>query len=604
MLKGALANHAGGPILKSFYISLLSIIIISCVGIIVYSNSYYCSFHFDDAASVVDNIYIRNIHHLQDIWNCLPRRFILYLSIALNYHFNGLHVFGYHLFNLAVHIGAAILVWWLTLLTFSTPVMKEEKIAQHAKVISLFAALVFVVHPIQTEAVTYIVQRAASMATLFYLASLCFYIKARLHIMDSRHRLWRGSALGGGFRGNDKNNGVYYICSLITAILAMFTKEIAITLPLMILLYEFCFFPPKAGQFQAEKTKENYNWRYLAPFLLTVFIIPVTMLFTETDAARMRQLYNEPGISSFHYLLTQFRVIVTYIRLVFLPLNQNLDYSYPVSKTIFELHTLTSFLFLTAILFLAKSLFLKYRLVSFSIFWFFLTLLPESSFLPIKDVIFEHRLYLPLVGYSLFLVSGVYYWTGLLYRHSEQSEESKGILRSFASLKMTTVVLTMITVCYGALTYQRNIVWKDDLTLWNDVVHKSPYKVRAYTNRGFAYYQLGGFTKALSDYNEAINLYPKFPDVYYNRGNVYFKQGNFDLAIADYNKAIVFNPHNEDAYNNRGLAYYKKGNFIQAVFNYNKAIKLNPKNVDAYQNRALLYSHLKKNDKSLGDVLK
>ena len=125
------------------------------------------------------------------------------------------------------------------------------------------------------------------------------------------------------------------------------------------------------------------------------------------------------GISPMHYLLTQFRVMVTYIRLVFLPVNQNLDYDYPIFKSIFEFPVLISFLFLIFILFSAKRLFSKYRLVSFSIFWFFLTLLPESSLFPIHDVIFEHRLYLPLVGYSMFLVSSVYY---LLGKNSSQDD--------------------------------------------------------------------------------------------------------------------------------------------------------------------------------------
>src|SRR5208283_2829206 len=116
----------------------------------------------------------------QNIWNFLPRRFILYLSLALNYHFSALDVCGYHLFNLGVHLVTAILVWWLTLLTLSTPVMKKEKIAQHADTLALLAGLVFVAHPIQTEAVTYIVQRAAAMAGLFYLASLSLYVKSRL----------------------------------------------------------------------------------------------------------------------------------------------------------------------------------------------------------------------------------------------------------------------------------------------------------------------------------------------------------------------------------------------------------------------------------------
>jgi tetratricopeptide (TPR) repeat protein len=207
-----------------------------------------------------------------------------------------------------------------------------------------------------------------------------------------------------------------------------------------------------------------------------------------------------PEYSSIHYLLTQFRVIVTYIRLVFLPFNQNLDYDYPVFKNFFELSVLISFLFLMTILLCANRLFSKYRLVSFSILWFFLALLPESSFFAIKDVIFEHRLYLPLAGVSLFLVSGAYYLIGK------------------NGLKAMVVVLTMVLACYSVLTYQRNKVWKDPLTLWDDTVHKSPHKARGYGNRGMAYYKQGDFTHALSDFNKAIELNPNYTESYNNRG--------------------------------------------------------------------------------------
>ena len=139
----------------------------------------------------------------------------------------------------------------------------------------------------------------------------------------------------------------------------MFTKEIAITLPLMILLYEFSFF----------KTKKGLNWKYVIPFLLTLFIIPLTIYLPSHEM--FQEIHGVIGSATgyhphMHYLLTQFRVMVTYIRLVFLPFNQNLDYDYPVFKNIFELPVLISFLFLTAILYSAKHLFSKYRLVSFS----------------------------------------------------------------------------------------------------------------------------------------------------------------------------------------------------------------------------------------------
>jgi hypothetical protein len=149
-------------ILKPFYIKLFSIISISCLGIIVYSNTFFCSFHFDDRVYVINNFTIRNIQNLLNIWEFYPCRFITFFSLALNYHFNQLNVFGYHLFNIAVHLGSAILVWWLTLLTLSTPAMKGNKISQHANLFALFVGLVFVSHPVQIE-----VGRILNFADLF-----------------------------------------------------------------------------------------------------------------------------------------------------------------------------------------------------------------------------------------------------------------------------------------------------------------------------------------------------------------------------------------------------------------------------------------------------
>ena len=572
--------------------------IISCLGIIVYSNTFHGTFQFDDKVFIIDNSTLRNIADLHNIWNYYPCRFLTFLSFALNFHFHQLNVFGYHLVNLGIHLLTAILVWWLTLLTLSTPALKNTKITRHADLIALLTGLVFVSHPLQTEAVTYIWQRAASMATMFYLASLCLYVKSRL-----------------------KPNKLYYFSSLMAAILTMFTKETAITLPLMIILYEFCFL----------NTGKKLNWKYLAPFLLTIFIIPLTMLFNTGTAPK------EPtNISSYHYLLTQFRVIITYIRLLFVPLHQNLDYDYPVVKSIFELPAFFSFLFLVILLFWAKRLFPKYRLISFSIFWFFLTLLPESSFFPLQDVIFEHRLYLPMAGYSIFLVCGVYY---MFYRHSERSEESKDILRSFTSFRMTLVALLLIIACNSILTYQRNSIWKNEITLLNDVIRKSPHKERpfnnrglvlsgqgnldqaiadfsqaikinpeytnAYINRGFMYNKQGDLNRAIVDYGKAIEINPRLAEAYIDRGNVFVKSGNLKQAVPEFEKAVKISPDNPnfaDTYYDLGFIYYKMGNYAQAVANYSKFIEMNPNDPEAYNNRAVSYFQLKEYDKSWDDV--
>jgi len=538
--------------LKAFYFKLLSVIIIFCLGIIVYSNSFFCSFHFDDSDYIVRNLFIRNIQNLFHYWVFYPCRFITFLSIAVNYHFNHLNVFGYHLFNLAVHLACAVLVWFLTLLTLSTPVMKGDKISKHADLIAFFAGLVFVSHPIQTEAVTYIWQRTASMAAMFYLASLCFYVKSRLLVSTDGHKVRS-----------------YYILSLMMAIMAMFTKENTVTLPLMIVFYEFCFF--KVGE---DFVFSRMNWLYLSPFLLTIFVIPVTILLTKAQQFQAIQRFvHEPGgTSPWHYLLTQFRVIVTYIRLLFLPLNQNLDYDFSIAKSIFAWPVLMSFLFLAGILYWAKQLFLKYRLVSFSIFWFFLTLSLESSVFPLKNVIFEHRLYLPLIGYSMFLVSGVYY------------------LFPKNTIKTMVIILTIIITLNSILTYQRNKVWRDEITLWSDAIAKSPHKARPINDLGFAYCQLGNYTQAVSDYNKAIELDPQLADAYVGRGLSYANQGKFVQAISDYNKAITLEPTFAEAYNNRGIFYLHQGDSIQAISDLTKAIYEDPLDVKAYYNRGCSYA--------------
>ncbi len=503
--------------LKFIHKKPLMIGLISCLGIVAYSNSFLCSFHLDDTASIVKNIFIRNTQDLQSIWNFWPCRFVTYLSFALNYRSSGLNVLSYHLFNVTVHIVSAILVWWLTLLTFSTPVMKENKIVRYGGSIALLAGLIFVGHPIQTEAVTYIVQRASSMAALFYLASLCFYIKARL-IREERpgESAWSPN----------------YILSMAMAILAMFTKETSITLPLMMALYEFSFF----------RANNGLNWKFLAPFLVTLLIIPLTMFLTKSVNFQEMHRISEPSssLSPLQYLSTQLRVMITYVRLAFFPFNQNIDYDYPIFKNILGAPVLGSLIILTAVFVCAKHLFLKYRLVSFSIFWFFLALSPESSLLPIRDVIFEHRLYLSMAGYSIFLASSAYYLFG-------KKTEEKALM-----------AVLMVIICYSILTYQRNEVWRNNITLWGDSAAKSFHKVRPHNNLGLAYFNQGNPGQAILEYNNAIKAGPGVADPYINRGIAYAKLGNLKQAMEDFNKAIEISPSNELAYYNKARAEEQK----------------------------------------------
>lgn len=529
-------------------INVLAVFAICCLGIIAYSNTFFNSFHLDDFSSITDNLAIQNINNFGNIWNFWPTRFVTYLSVAMNFRFGGLDVFGYHLFNLLVHLISAILLWWLVLLTFATPTMKNDSLKPYAQLIAFFASLVFLLHPIQTQPVNYIIQRAVLLATCFFIASLALYVKARLILEENNQR---------------KNWKIFYFTAILSACLSMFSKEMAITLPITIILYEFFFF----------RAKGSTRWKYAAPFLALVLIIPLTMwLSRSVNIREMHRVEEGPVIiTAWHYFLTQLRVIVTYIRLLFIPVNQNLDYDYPIAKAFFEVPVILSLLLILAILSICIKLRDKKRLASFGIAWFFITLLPESSFIPIQDVIFEHRLYLSMAGFSMVLVSVVFYLFGA--KRDRQA----------------IIALCFLIICYGIITYQRNKIWNSEFTLWSDVLLKSPQKARPYLSRGTVYQRESKFDQAISDYAKAIELKPDYADAYYNRGLTYNDKGDYNRAISDYTKAIEIDHSNAKFYNNRGNTYSNKGDFIQAISDYTKAIEINPAYADAYFNRASAY---------------
>ncbi len=197
-----------------------------------------------------------------------------------------------------------------------------------------------------------------------------------------------------------------FTVSILSGLLGMFTKEICFTLPIIIILFEYSFF----------KSSKKYLL-LIIPFLL---IIPAMFIYKYRTFKAIgfifegvpSQRFGDPLLTSTTYLLTQFRVIVTYIRLLFLPYGQNLDYDFPASQTILDLPTYGSYLLIIMILALGVWLFRKRRLMAIGIFWFFITLSVESSIIPIRNVMFEHRLYLPMFGFCLFVVSGIYYAIG------------------------------------------------------------------------------------------------------------------------------------------------------------------------------------------------
>ena len=578
---------------------LFHIFLIVLIGVLVYSNSFQVPFVYDDESSITQNHVIKNLHDFLlegSGYRYNPRRFLGYLSIALNYHWGGLDVTGYHIFNLAVHIATALLVYILARLTLSTPFCADaglwtadrEQTRQPGwswrSLLPLLAALLFVCHPVQTQAVTYIVQRLASLATLFFVLALVCYLKGRLG----------AEASGRAFSARPL---AWYGIALLAALAAMRTKEISFTLPFVVALFEFSFF----------RNTLRKKLLFLSPILLCLVVVPLGFLGSErpvgellSDVSNMTRETVE--ISRTDYLLTQFSVIATYLRLLVFPVNQNLDYDYPVYTSFFSAPVLLSFLLLLSLLALAGYLHFRadrpgaaplprsadagdsdsgapcrapeLRLISFGILWFFITLSVESSIIPIRDVIYEHRLYLPSVGAFLAVAAAAV------------------ALAQSRRLRWAPFAVLALALVFSAATWLRNDVWQTEISLWRDAAAKSPNKPRPLTNYGFALLKAGRIDQAFEPLQKALALDLSYPPAYNHLGTAFMKKGMVPDAIAAFQNVVAISPDYAEAHRNLGAALSAAGRMEEAVAQLDRALQLDPNSAAAHYNLGLAHQKM------------
>jgi tetratricopeptide (TPR) repeat protein len=461
--------------------------------------------------------------------------------------------------------------------------------------IALLSALVFIAHPVQTEAVAYITQRFASLATLFYLLALVAYLK---------------------YRADGQSFGVkafFYAVALLSAYAAQVTKEISFTLPFVMLCVEFAFFK---GPILPRLLR-------LVPFLLAMAVIPWVLFGPGSGSAvggevMDLQLKDLRDISRHDYLVTQFRVIVTYLRLLVLPVGQNIDYDYPMFRSLFVPEVLASLAFISVLFFGAVYMFIRFlrggsaylSLISAGTLWFFTTISVESSIIPIKDLIFEHRLYLPMAGGAIAASAAIFFVSERLFKAGNAGWVLAG-----------ACVLFVLPLSVSA--YTRNGVWKNEVTLYEDAVRKSPGKERVRYNLAWAYHRAGALDKAIEQYNENLRLAPEKdkahynlaliyrgrgeralaerhflealrikpdPAAYYNLGMLYHSGGDLDRAISSYEKALEARPGYEDAHYNLGAALMDRGDLQGAALHFSAVIRLNPASADAFYNLGRVYA--------------
>jgi Flp pilus assembly protein TadD len=544
-------------------------ILIILTAAIIYSNIYEAPFVFDDVDRIKNAAAIRDLQNLFSLDRLLKPRAVVDFTFALNYRFGKLDVFGYHLVNMVIHILNGVLVYFMALIIFRHffffPQSSETERPDSSSIpfMALSAALIFVAHPIQTQAVTYTVQRYASLAAFFYMASVLFYLKARLGEEGSNPKKT--------FKAGKSKVFVFYAMSAICGMAAFLSKETSASLPGIILLVEYLL---------VDRTwrgwKKRIPWFVLAFTLWALFLFIVILV--PHDTAQISALFED--VSGFmketeqatrsQYLCPQFNVIVIYIRLLFLPIQQNLDYLYTFKTGFFDGYTPLAFLFLVGLVALGIKAVKKHPVISLGIFWFFITLSVESSVIPIRDALFEHRLYLPMFGFSLIV-------TILLFSIFP-------VRRSWAIVFSFIIILAL-----GTATFRRNKVWHDRITLWSDVVSKNPQNWRGHNNLGQALEKQDIDDKAIVHYLKALHIKSEFAEAHYNMGHIQEKRGMVDEAIERYVEALRIKPDLASAHYNLGVVLQQKGRIEEAIAHYSEALRIKPDHVRAHYNLALVF---------------
>ncbi|MGA2604177.1 MAG: tetratricopeptide repeat protein [Verrucomicrobiia bacterium] len=514
-------------------------VLIIAAGIGAYYNSFQGPFILDDLPYVLENPHIRHLWPIGDALLPSAKSFvegrpIVNFSLAVNYALGGLAVWGYHVFNLAVHVLAALTLYGIVRRTLLRPGLRE-RFGASAEWAALAVAVLWTVHPLQTEAVTYIWQRCESLMGLFYLLSLYGFIRGA----ESRRSLG------------------WFSLSVAACYLGVGTKEVMVTAPLMVLLYDRAFI---SGGFREAWTR---HWRlYLGLASSWLWLGYLMAGFHNRDVG-----YGW-GVTWRGYALTECPAVVQYLRLAVWPHPLIFDYGeyVPIGLLAAAPYALILAVLVTGVLFALK----RHPAIGFVGAWFFVILAPTSSVVPIGgSPMAEYRMYLPLAAVVTIAVVGAVALGKRLF-HKQQ-----GVVLGCIAGGSVAVLLAFLTI-------QRNRDYYSALTIWQDTVDKRPDNPRALNNLGNALVQLGRRQEAMGHYEQALRIQPDYAETHNNLGNTLFRLGRTQEAIGHYEQALRINPDLAKAHNNLGNALLQSGKVQEAISHYEQALQIRPDLAEAH----------------------
>ena len=528
-----------------------------------YGNSFHGPFIFDDDDSIVENPSIRHLWSGQ-VLTAPPEaitvvgRPVPNLSLAINYALGQLDVVGYHVVNLAIHILAALALLGLVRRTLLLPAL-AGRFGPASTPLALAVALVWALHPLQTESVTYIIQRAEALVGLFYLLTLYCFVRG---VTSARSNVWYAAAVGA--------------CAL-----GMASKEIMVSAPLVALLYDRLFI---SGSFK-EGLRRRWGW-YLA--LAATWAILGLLVYL--SLGRGGSAGFNMGMTVWEYARTQFGCIIHYLRLAFWPSPLVLDYGADIASQAAEI---VPYAIGVGLLLAATAVALARRPKwGFLGVWFFAILAPTSSIVPlVGQTEAEHRMYLPLAAVVALVVLAAY-----------AALQSIGRRFAKAATAVAGALVLVVAAALGWGTCQRNEDYRSALAIWNNTVENCPRNSRAYNGRGYVLNSKGQYDAAIKDYDKALSLKSDYAAAYSDRGLAYYGKGQYDAAIKDFDKALSLKSDYAKGYNNRGNALNNMGQYDAAIKDFDKALSLKSDYAEAYNNRGNALNNKGQYDAAIKDL--
>jgi len=561
------------PVPAKKYISLLAAAAIIFLGFIIYANSLHGKFIWDDEFLIKNNAHIKQWAYLPKIFTenlgaGAGREYNFYrpiqtLTYMIEYSLGGSKVETYHFSNILLHIAAALCVCWFINILFSNWLL------------SFLTGILFLTHPVHTEAVAYISGRSDPLSLVFMLLSFIFYIKYL-----------------------EKDNIAALVVTIIAYVSALLSREASLIFPVLVGLYHYTF-------------KKKVKARAFLPVLCVALFYIALRLSVLRFAVEDKQA----STSLFQRLPGFFAAIANYIRLLLLPSDLHMEYGVKLFHFLdpWALAGIAASIFLLIYAFRQRA---DNKPMFFSILWFFITLLPVSNLYPINAYMAEHWLYMPSLGFFLIIARGL----------SSLFEKKNFVI---LAILLTTGLLGF----YSYVTIKQNNYWREPIAFYENTLKYSSGSARIYTNLcseyndigkhkeaiaagrkavaidpddgdsynnlGLAYKDNSEYEEAIAAFKKAVELKPKDGGIYFNLGAVYKSIKRFEEAIEAYKRYISIRPDDCYAYDNLGNCYFSLGSSEEAMAAYNKAIQINPNDAYGYNNIGTVYKGLKKNKEAI-----